>query len=153
MLKNTLIVMFFSLGLLACGGTNHDATARTGERGCPEGGHPPAEAPGGGYEACAVLFEGCCYAEESDACRAAGCGDSCDLMDSDPAQVGRCEASSSCPPGGVTPESGPNGVPENCEILFEGCCFADTSDACRAAGCGDTCTYLQSYPGQLGRCE
>ncbi|MFK7989080.1 MAG: hypothetical protein AB8I08_23885 [Sandaracinaceae bacterium] len=144
------------LSLLACGGptpgaTTHDPVDSPAT--CPAGGHTPEEGPEGVYDDCAVLFEGCCFAAESDACQAAGCGPSCDVQEDYPGSVQRCDVEASCPTGGVAPVAGPDGVPEDCAILFEGCCFADTSDACRAAGCGDTCTYLQSYPGQLGRCE
>jgi len=60
-----------------------------------------------------------------------------------------------CPEGGVVPVAGPDdGPPENCEVLFEGCCYAQGLDACAAAGCADDeCVVAESYPGQISRCE
>ena len=64
-----------------------------------------------------------------------------------------CCPAVTCPEGGVPPVAGPEGVPENCAVLFEGCCFAESAAACRAAGCGDQCEVQESYPGQVRRCE
>ena len=58
-----------------------------------------------------------------------------------------------CPQGGTPPVEGANGIPDGCEVLFEGCCYRQARDACAAAGCGDDCTIMESYPGQLNRCE
>lgn len=59
-----------------------------------------------------------------------------------------------CPEGGAPPVAGPDGPPENCEVLFEGCCFARGLDACAAAGCeADECVVAESYPGQISRCD
>ncbi|MAQ15032.1 MAG: hypothetical protein CMN30_09595 [Sandaracinus sp.] len=58
-----------------------------------------------------------------------------------------------CPEGGVPPVPSNDGPPENCAVLFRGCCFQETADACRAAGCGDECEVMESYPGQVRPCE
>ena len=58
-----------------------------------------------------------------------------------------------CPTGGVPPQPGPDGPPENCQVLFEGCCYADANRACEVAGCGVPCAIMESYPGQLRRCD
>ena len=52
-----------------------------------------------------------------------------------------------CPAGGVPDD--PDVMEDGCEVLHEGCCYRDSSDACRAAGCGDECVILESYPGQV----
>ena len=51
---------------------------------------------------------------------------------------------------GTAPVLGPDGVPTNCPILYDGLCYQETSDACQAAECPDEdCSILESYPGQV----
>lgn len=64
-----------------------------------------------------------------------------------------CCPSRQCPEGGVPPRPGPDGPPEHCEVLFEGCCYAEASRACEVAGCHTRCDIMESYPGQLERCD
>jgi hypothetical protein len=57
--------------------------------------------------------------------------------------------SESCAEGGVLDD----GDAEDCEIRFQGCCYAEQSHACAAAGCPPgQCAILESYPGQVA-CE
>ncbi len=64
-----------------------------------------------------------------------------------------CCPATSCPEGGAPPVPSPDGPPENCAVLFEGCCYQDTARACEVAGCEPDCTIMESYPGQLHRCD
>lgn len=64
-----------------------------------------------------------------------------------------CCPQTSCPEGGVPPRPGPDGPPEDCQVLFEGCCYADADHACEVAGCDVPCEIMESYPGQLRRCD
>jgi len=64
-----------------------------------------------------------------------------------------CCPASQCPEGGAPPVAGPDGIPENCPVLFEGCCYTDTERACEVAGCEPACPIMESYPGQLRRCD
>ncbi len=53
-------------------------------------------------------------------------------------------------PLGTQPVLGPDGVPENCEIMVDGLCYQEASAACLAADCPlNQCTLLESYPGQV----
>jgi hypothetical protein len=38
---------------------------------------------------------------------------------------------------------------ENCQVLYEGYCYANEKDACKAAGCPDNCIILETEPGQV----
>jgi hypothetical protein len=58
-----------------------------------------------------------------------------------------------CPEGGATPVEGPDGLYVDCEVLFEGCCFRESRFACEAAGCGSSCTILETEPGQIDPCQ
>lgn len=142
----------------ACGGSNSgqhaDQDVIAPVQQCPPGSsYPSSEADADGHVIdCEATFEGCCFPTVSAACQAAGCGDDCSVAETHPAQVTRCAPR--CPPGGAAPVEGPDGVPLECAVLFEGCCYADSADACRAANCAaDECRIAASYPGQLGRCE
>ncbi|PKN55206.1 MAG: hypothetical protein CVU56_22530 [Deltaproteobacteria bacterium HGW-Deltaproteobacteria-14] len=53
------------------------------------------------------------------------------------------------PPGAHQPVMGDDGMFEDCDILFEGCCYRSRRDACSAAGCPDRCTILRTSPGKV----
>jgi len=45
------------------------------------------------------------------------------------------------------------GIPDGCEVRFEGQCYASATEACAAAECpAPRCLILESYPGQV-QCE
>lgn len=39
--------------------------------------------------------------------------------------------------------------PAACDVVHEGCCFADSTAACAYAGCPDECDILRTDPGQV----
>jgi len=95
-----------------------------------------------------LAIAGCGSADSGDSSESSGD----DTTGGDTAQIPPEEGG--CPEGGVPPVAGPDGPPENCEVLFEGCCYASGMDACAAAGCeGEECVVMESYPGQISRCE
>ena len=58
-------------------------------------------------------------------------------------------SSSPCEEGGHEPVAGEDGTPEDCAVLYDGCCY-DAERACEVA-CGgpDDCAIAESYPGQV----
>ena len=51
---------------------------------------------------------------------------------------------------GTKPVLGPDGVPVDCNILYDGLCYKTMNDAAKAAGKDPAkCVVLESYPGQL----
>lgn len=127
------------------------------------GGDDEADTTGG-----EVVSQTCAGYAQSDACidptnfeqcrsMEAQCPGQVQVMESCPLQFSCPSAShassAACPPGGAEPVQGPDGIPENCAVLFDGCCYQDVALACAAAGCEPGCPVMRSYPGQITRCE
>ena len=166
----TTLVLILTFSLFGCGNDSSEAAPPTddepvgsevppgpGDPGGPGLGEPTAERPQMTAEACegqggtvvGDIGDGAVHRPDYR------CADGQEPIGTVPSGIegSVCCPAVSCPEGGAAPVPGPDGIPQNCAVLFEGCCFADTVDACRAAGCDDQCPVEESYPGQIGRCE
>jgi hypothetical protein len=157
------IALSLTLALFGCGNDSPDSSTsptddEPGGSELPPGpGEEPADRPEMSVEACegaggtvvGDIGDGAVHRPEYR------CADGQEPMGRVPSGIegAVCCPAVQCPEGGAQPEPGPDDIPKNCAVLFEGCCFAQESDACRAAGCSGGCSILESYPGQFGGCE